>query len=223
MLFEALRSDVNGIDANLIDVERGHRLRAVIKNSGQLILPDYITINLAPADLKKEGSGFELPIAPGMPGAYGALEFSVVSQFLMIGELGPDGSGCPILGMLPVAILAQEKNIPNLILPSGNVAEAAVVEGVIVYPLSSRLNLLQLLNSQAEGTIQRESYRVSTEALLSELWHFAVDFKDVRGQQTAKRAWKLPPPAATINDWPARFRQNGARQASAILPRTCHV
>lgn len=71
MLFEALRSDVNGIDANLIDVERGHRLRAVIKNSGQLILPDYITINLAPADLKKEVQASSCPSPLACPAPTG--------------------------------------------------------------------------------------------------------------------------------------------------------
>jgi hypothetical protein len=81
---------------------------------------------------------------------------SDVSQFLMVGELGLDGSVRSIPGMLPVAILAREKNIPNLILPAANAAEAAVVEGVNVYPVSSLLDVLELLNSQLLGTIQRE-------------------------------------------------------------------
>jgi magnesium chelatase family protein len=93
--------------------------------------------------------------------------------------------------MLPIAILAREKGIPNLILPAANAAEAAVVEGVNVYPVSSLLDVLELLNTSVVGSIQREPYRVSTEALLGELQHFAVDFKDVRGQQTAKRALEV--------------------------------
>jgi magnesium chelatase family protein len=216
MLFKALSAAVYGIDANLIDVEVDYsgvvsdqdhfhtvglpdaavresrdRVRAAIKNSGYLIPPTHITINLAPADLKKEGSGFDLPIALGILGAYGALQVSDVSQFLMVGELGLDGSVRSIPGMLPVAILAREKNIPNLILPAANAAEAAVVEGVNVYPVSSLLDVLELLNSQLLGTIQREPFRVSTEALLGELQHFSVDFKDVRGQHTAKRALEV--------------------------------
>ncbi len=153
MLFKAHSAAVYGIDANLIDVEVDYsgvvaekdvfhtvglpdaavresrdRVRAAIKNSGYLIPPTHITINLAPADLKKEGSGFDLPIAVGILGAYGALHASDLSRFLLVGELGLDGSVRAIPGMLPVAILAREKGIPNLILPAANAAEAAVVE-----------------------------------------------------------------------------------------------
>ena len=176
MLFKALSAAVYGIDANLIDVEVDYsgvvtdkddfhtvglpdaavresrdRVRAAIKNSGYLIPPTHITINLAPADLKKEGSGFDLPIAVGILGAYGALHINDLSRFLLVGELGLDGSVRPVPGMLPVAILAREKNIPNLILPAANAAEAAVVEGVNVYPVSSLLDVLELLNTPVVG------------------------------------------------------------------------
>ena len=216
MLFKALSAAVYGIDANLIDVEVDYsgvvaekdvfhtvglpdaavresrdRVRAAIKNSGYTIPPTHITINLAPADLKKEGSGFDLPIAVGILGAYGALRVDNLERFLLVGELGLDGSVRPVPGMLPVAILAREKNIPNLILPLANASEAAVVEGVNVYPVSSLLDVLELLNSAVVGVIQREPVRVATEALLGELQLFTVDFKDVRGQQTAKRALEV--------------------------------
>jgi len=216
MLLKVLSAAVYGIDANLIDVEVDYsgvvsdqdhfhtvglpdaavresrdRVRAAIKNSGYLIPPTHITINLAPADLKKEGSGFDLPIAVGILGAYGALRIEDLSRFLLVGELGLDGSLRPIPGMLPVAILAREKGIPNLILPAGNAPEAAVVEGVNVYPVASLLEVLELLNGAVLGVIQREPFRVSTEKVLNELLHFTVDFKDVRGQQTAKRALEV--------------------------------
>jgi magnesium chelatase family protein len=216
MLFKALSAAVYGIDANLIDVEVDYsgvvsnedhfhtvglpdaavresrdRVRAAIKNSGYLIPPTFITINLAPADIKKEGSGFDLPIAVGILGAYGALRTSDLSQFLMVGELGLDGGVRPIPGMLPVAILAREKGIPNLILPLANAAEAAVVEGVNVYPVSSLLDVLELLNTSVVGVIQREPYRVVAADLLGKLEQFTVDFSDVRGQQTAKRALEV--------------------------------
>ncbi len=216
MLFKALSAAVYGIDANLIDVEVDYsgvvsnedhfhtvglpdaavresrdRVRAAIKNSGYLIPPTFITINLAPADIKKEGSGFDLPIAVGILGAYGALRVTDLSRFLMVGELGLDGGVRPIPGMLPVAILAREKGIPNLILPLANAAEAAVVEGVNVYPVSSLLDVLELLNTSVVGVIQREPYRVVTADLLGKLEQFSVDFSDVRGQQTAKRALEV--------------------------------
>ena len=216
MLFKAHSAAVYGIDASLIDVEVDYsgviaerevfhtvglpdasvresrdRVRAAIKNSGYLIPPTFITINLAPADLKKEGSGFDLPIAIGILGAYGALRTEDLRPFLLVGELGLDGSIRPVPGMLPVAILAREKGIPNLILPAANAAEAAVVEGVNIYPASSLADVLELLNTAVVGVLQREPYRVSAEALLGELQHFTVDFKDVRGQQTAKRALEV--------------------------------
>ena len=216
MLFKALSAAVYGIDANLIEVEVDYsgvvmnedhfhtvglpdaavresrdRVRAAIKNSGYTIPPTFITINLAPADLKKEGSGFDLPIAVSILGAYGALHSNDLSSFLMVGELGLDGGVRPIPGMLPVAILAREKGIANLILPAANAAEAAVVEGINVYPVSSLLDVLDLLNTSVVGVIQREPFRVATQDLLGKLEEFSVDFRDVRGQQTAKRALEV--------------------------------
>jgi magnesium chelatase family protein len=216
MLFKSFSAAVYGIDANLIDVEVDYsgivtdkevfhtvglpdasvresrdRVRSAIKNSGYTIPPTHITINLAPADIKKEGSGFDLPIAIGLLGAYGALRISNLGNFLLVGELGLDGSVRPVPGVLPMAILAREKSIPNLILPAANAAEAAVVEGVNVYPVSSLLDVIDLLNTSVTGVLQREPVRVSTETLLTELQHFSVDFKDVRGQQTAKRALEV--------------------------------
>ena len=93
--------------------ESRDRVRAAIKNSGYLIPPTFITINLAPADMKKEGAGFDLPIAVGILGAYGALRTNDLSRFLLVGELGLDGSVRSVPGMLPVAILAREKEHPQ--------------------------------------------------------------------------------------------------------------
>ena len=124
-------------------------------------------------------------------GAYGALRTNDLSRFLMVGELGLDGGVRPIPGMLPVAILAREKGIANLILPAANAAEAAVVEGVNVYPVSSLLDVLELHNTSVVGVIQSEPYRVVAADLLGKLEQFSVDFSDVRGQQTAKRALEV--------------------------------
>ncbi len=194
MLFKVFSAAVYGIDANLIEIEVDYsgvvankdtfhivglrdyvvrdsrnRVRAAIKNSGYLIPPTFITINLAPADLKKEGSGFDLPIAVGILGAYGAIKTNDFSRFLLVGELGFDGSVRALPGTLPVAIMAREKGISNLILPAANAAEAAIVEGLNVYPVSSLLDVLDLLNGMDGGVIQREPLRVSNAAPLDEV------------------------------------------------------
>jgi magnesium chelatase family protein len=216
MLFKALSAAVYGIDAHIIDVEvdfsgiatqedKFHtvglpdaavresrdRVRAAIKNSGFSIPPTHITINLAPADLKKEGSGFDLPMAIGILGAYGALQLRDLSDFLLIGELGLDGGLRPVPGMLPVAVAARARGIRNLLIPAANAPEAAVVDGVNVYPVQSLNEVREMLNAAANGGIQVQPYRIDTKELLGELQHFPLDFSDVRGQQTAKRALEV--------------------------------
>src|SRR5271168_3314612 len=216
MLFKARSAAVYGIDANIIDVEVDYsgvvlekpefhtvglpdaavresrdRVRSAIKNSGFDIPPTRITINLAPADLKKEGSGFDLPIAIGILGAYGALHIKDVSDYLLVGELGLDGSLRAVQGMLPIAVAARAKGIPNLIIPASNAREAAVVEGVNVYPVQSLLEVRELLNSAAFGAIKAQPLRVAAASLLDELQQFPHDFKDVRGQHVAKRALEV--------------------------------
>jgi len=216
MLAKVLSAAVYGIDANLIDVEvdlsgtvsdEDHfhtvglpdaavresrdRVRAAMKNSGYLIPPTQITINLAPADIKKEGAGFDLPIAIGILSAYGALQIKDLERFLMVGELGLDGGVRPVPGILSIAVLARTKGIQNLILPAINAPEAAVVEGVKVFPVASLGDVIDLLNTTLLGEVQRPAFHVATEELLGELHHYASDFSDVRGQQTAKRALEV--------------------------------
>ncbi|HSY03108.1 MAG TPA: YifB family Mg chelatase-like AAA ATPase [Acidobacteriaceae bacterium] len=216
MLFKARSAAVYGIDASIIDVEvdfsamktqEDHfntvglpdaavresrdRVRAAIRNSGFDLPTTHITINLAPADIKKEGSGFDLPMAVGILGAYGALQLRDLSNFLLIGELGLDGALRPVPGMLPVAVAARERGIQNLIIPKANAREAAVVEGVDVYPVESLLEVRDLINQAANGGIHTAPFKVEATQVLNELQHFALDFADVRGQQTAKRALEV--------------------------------
>jgi magnesium chelatase family protein len=216
MLFTSRSAAVYGIDAHIIDVEvdfsgvvlektefstvglpdaavreSRDRVRSAIRNSGFDIPPTRITINLAPADIKKEGSGFDLPIAIALLGAYGALHIKDVSDFLLVGELGLDGSLRAVQGMLPIAIAARAAGIHNLIIPASNAREAAVVEGVNVYPVKTLTEVRELLNSASFGTIQAIPLRVEANTLLNELEHFPHDFKDVRGQHVAKRALEV--------------------------------
>jgi magnesium chelatase family protein len=216
MLFKARSAAVYGIDAHIIDVEvdfsgiktqeetfatvglpdaavreSRDRVRSAIKNSGFDLPPTRITINLAPADLKKEGSGFDLPIAIGILGAYGALSIKDISDFVLVGELGLDGSLRAVQGMLPIAIAARSAGIHNLVIPAANAREAAVVSGVNVYPVTSLLEVRELLNSAANGNIFAQPLVVDCAALLNEAVEYQADFRDVRGQHVAKRALEV--------------------------------
>ncbi len=216
MLAKALSAAVYGIDANLIDVEvdfsgvklmedrfymvglpdsavreSRERVRAAIKNSGFQIPPTSITVNLAPADLKKEGSGFDLAIAIAILQASGAMQLKELNQVLLIGELGLDGLLRPVPGMLPIAVLARERGIRTLIVPQGNAREAAVVDGIDVYPADSLNCVRRLLQEQATGGIQSQPLRLQARDLLQEEQRFAVDFADVRGQGSSKRALEV--------------------------------
>src|ERR1035437_7655305 len=204
MLFKSRSAAVYGIDAHIIDVEVDFagfpdaavresraRVRSAIKNSGFDLPCTRITINLAPADIKKAGSGFDLPIAIGILGAYGALHIKDISNFLLVGELGLDGSLRAVQGMLPIAIAARTAGIRNLLIPASNAREAAVVEGVDVYPVNTLLEVRELLTSASFGAITAKPLRVYATILLEELQHFPYDFKDVRGQHVAKRALEV--------------------------------
>src|SRR5271169_6683441 len=209
MLYKTLSAAVYGIDASLIEVEvdvaptkKSHdtfttvglpdttvresreRIRAALKNSGYDVPSTTTTINLAPADIRKEGSGFDLPMALGILGAYGGLNNKPPEDVLFVGELSLDGGLRGVRGALPIAVTARANRIRKLILPEVNAREAAMVEGVSIYPVRCLMEVVQLLNT-GNGVLP---LTVDTRALLETSQQFAVDFKDVRGQQSAKRA-----------------------------------
>ena len=212
MLYKTLSAAVYGIDANIIEVEvdvtpiksneehfhtvglpdaavreSRDRVRSALKNCGYDIPPTNITINLAPADIKKEGSGFDLPMALGILGAYGGLNKKDVPDWLFVGELSLDGGVRGVRGALPIAVEARGKKISRLIVPEINAREAAMVGGVDVYPVRSLIDVIHLVNT-GNGIVP---VKANCDALLHESQHFVVDFKDVRGQQTAKRALEV--------------------------------
>ncbi len=217
MLFKARSAAVYGIDAHIIDVEvdfsnikldqeqfhtvglpdaavreSRDRVRSAIKNSGFEIPPTRITINLAPADLKKEGSGFDLPIAIGILGAYGALHIKDLQRLLCWwGSWGWMGACGRCRGCCRLRWRRGRREFKNLIIPASNAREAAVVEGVNVYPVKSLLEVRELLNSAVMGGIKATPLKVETTDLLNEMQHFPFDFKDVRGQHVAKRALEV--------------------------------
>ena len=212
MLYKTLSAAVYGIDASIIEVEvdvsgikcdEDHfhtvglpdaavresrdRVKAALKNCGYDIPPTHIIINLAPADIKKEGSGFDLPMALGILGAYGGLNKKEISDCLFVGELSLDGGIRAVRGALPIAIEARGRKISRLVVPELNAREAAMVSGVTVYPVKSLLDVIHFVNT-GNGIAP---VVVNQEALLNEAQHFPIDFKDVRGQQTAKRALEV--------------------------------
>lgn len=212
MLFKALSAAVYGIDASIIEVEvdlsqikketdnfvtvglpdaavreSRERIRAAIRNSGFDVPNTHITINLAPADIKKEGSGFDLPMALGILGAYGALQAQNLSEYVFVGELSLDGMVRAVRGALPIAVAVRQQKIPRLVVPEANAKEAAVVNGVSVYPVRCLLDVIELVN-RGNGI---SPVSVDSERLLNEVRYFGVDFKDVRGQHVAKRALEV--------------------------------
>ena len=211
MLYKTLSAAVYGIDANIIQVEvdcsgikcdQDHfhtvglpdaavresrdRVRAALKNCGYDIPPTQITINLAPADIKKEGSGFDLPMALGIVGAYGGLT-KEIPDCLFVGELSLDGGVRGVRGALPIAIEARGRKILRMVVPEANANEASMVGGVEVYPVRSLLDVIHFVNS-GNGIAP---IKADSDSLLRESQQFFVDFKDVRGQQTAKRAIEI--------------------------------
>ncbi len=209
MLFKALSAAVYGIDAYLVEVEvdvsaglgnfltvglpdmavreSKERIKAAIKNCGLDYPFQNITVNLAPADIKKEGSGFDLPMAIGILGTNGTLLKKDLNDYLFLGELSLDGSLRPIKGALSTAVAAQQKGIRNLVLPQDNAREAAVVKGISVYGMKTLPQVLDLVNQ----TERFEPLQIDPQSLLAEALAYSVDFRDVKGQLSTKRALEV--------------------------------
>lgn len=164
------------------------RIEAAVKNSG-IRLPRVKTIiNLAPADLRKEGSAFDLPIAVGMLAGTGIIPPEGLEEYFIMGELSLDGSLRPIKGALPVAILARRDKFKGFILPKANAREAAIVGDLAVYGVENLREALDVL--AGDSTIQ--PVQVNTrEEFAANLNNYDVDFSDVRGQENIKRALEL--------------------------------
>ncbi len=211
MLFKAFSAAVFGIDAFLVEVEvdvgsgwmnefnvvglpdvavkeSRERIRAALKNCGfDFPSPQGVTVNLAPADIRKEGSGFDLPMALGILGCQGAFFGKTLSQTVFLGELSLDGSVRPVRGALSAALGAREQGMRSVVVPEVNAREAAVVEGIEVYGIKSLPQAVDLINAPESFT----PVHLDARAALAEAAQDSVDLRDVRGQQGTKRALEV--------------------------------
>lgn len=209
MLVKVYGAAVQGVDATIVTIEvntsRGvkfflvglpdaavkeshERIRAALLNIGYKSPQNQITVNMAPADIRKEGSAYDLPIAIGILAANEIVNTDKLSRYLIMGELGLDGNLMPIKGALPIAIKARELGYEGFILPSQNAREAAVVNNLNVYGVDNIVQVIRFLNGEysLQPTIvnTREEFYAHQDI-------FEFDFSDVKGQENVKRAFEV--------------------------------
>ena len=209
MLIKVYGSAVFGVDATTITVEvnidkgvgyhlvglpdnaikeSSYRIAAALKNNGYCLPVKKITINMAPADLRKEGSAYDLTLAIGILAASGQIKSDEVGKYLIMGELSLDGSLQPIKGGLPIAIKAKEEGFKGFFLPKQNVKEAAIVAGLEVYGVENVLEVIDFF--EGKGTL--EPTIIDTRAEFYKTLDFPeFDFSEVRGQESIKRCMEI--------------------------------
>ena len=209
MLVKTYCAEVMGLEATTITIEvnmtRGvqfhlsgladaavkesyDRIRAAIANNGFKPPTADLTINLSPADIRKEGSGYDLPLAIGILAAHGKISESMLGDYMMIGELGLDGKLKPVSGVLSVAIRARKEKFKGLIVPQENVREAAVVNQLDVFGMDALADVISFFN----GSSMYEPTFVDTrKEFYEQQCSFDLDFADVKGQEGVKRALEI--------------------------------
>ena len=167
--------------------EARERVTSAIKNSNFPFPPHRITVNLAPADVKKEGSSFDLPIAVGILKATGIVKKNNLSSYLILGELSLDGIVRRINGALPITLGAKERGVNSVILPRDNAKEAAVVRDVNVYPVDNLPQVIGFLSQK----ISIEPYKYELKEAFQSANEYEEDFSEVHGQEYVKRALEI--------------------------------
>jgi magnesium chelatase family protein len=175
-----------GLPSKAID-EAKDRVRTAIVNTSFEMPESRITVNLAPADIPKSGSAFDVPIALGILASSGMVEKNILKGSLFLGELSLKGEIRKVPGVLSIAIAAREKKITKLFLPADNVAEASLVEGVEIYPITTLEDLILHLN----GNRLIEQHHPVCELQQESALAFEYDFADIAGQQQARRALEI--------------------------------
>lgn len=210
MLAKVFCASTYGVDAHLITIEIHYtgglpkyylvglpdraisesqtRIEAALKNSGAEMPRGRTMVNLAPADLPKEGSAFDLPIAVGLLAVSDQVQKHKLEETLILGELALDGSLRPVRGVLPITVEASRNGIKNIIVPEKNATEAAVVDGIRVYGCSHLKEVMAWLNDEREFV----PFSVDLTQLFShDVYREVVDFSDVKGQENVKRAMEI--------------------------------
>src|SRR5438046_5116872 len=195
--------------------ESRDRVRSAIRNSGFEFPPHRITVNLAPAGVRKAGASFDLPIALGILAASGVVERRHIADVVLLGELSLDGSIHPVRGTLPIAAGARRDGARGILLPAANACEAAIVSGLDVLPVSSLADAVRVLNDPS--TVQAPPAPPPPIRRTG-----ALDLADVRGQLLARRALAIAAAgghAARLVGPPGCGKARMARRVALILPR----
>ena len=209
MLAKVLSGAIKGIDAYLVEVEvdlgpglpsfatvglpegavreSKDRVKAALKNSGFLFPENRITVNLAPADTRKDGTALDLPIAVGILAASGVVPAARLGDFVLLGELSLDGGLRPVRGALPAAVAVRDAGLAGLLVPKENAAEAAVVQGVPVYGVESLAQVVEFLS----GVDDLAPTPADLGSVLAKESAYDADLSEVKGQEHAKRALEV--------------------------------